>query len=118
VAEKPSSDDTLAEAHTALARVAQQEWDWAGAEREYRRAIELNPSYPLHAFGYALYLDGMQRFEEAVAQAERASNWTGVGPHQHWAGAAYSTPAAEEQWHPGKSAGTGSGLFGREHSTR
>src|SRR6266851_9671438 len=39
-------DDTLAEAHTALARVAQQEWDWAGAEREYRRAIELNPSYP------------------------------------------------------------------------
>src|SRR5712664_1484636 len=52
-------DDTLAEAHTALARITQQEWDWAGAEREYRRAIEFNPSYPLARIWYALYLDGM-----------------------------------------------------------
>src|SRR5262249_37522657 len=33
-------DGSLAEAHNALARAAQQEWDWATAEREYRRAIE------------------------------------------------------------------------------
>src|SRR3989449_2121656 len=83
-------DDTLAEAHTALARVAQQEWDWAGAEREYRRAIELNPSYPLARIWYALYLDGMQRFEEAVAQAERAQQLDPVSPFINtWAGAAY-----------------------------
>ncbi len=65
-------DDTLAQAHTALARVTQQEWDWAGAEREYRRAIEFNPSYPLARIWYAQYLCAFQRFEEAVAQAKRA----------------------------------------------
>ena len=36
-------DDTLADAHTVLARCAQQDWDWVGTEREFRRAIELNP---------------------------------------------------------------------------
>ncbi len=83
-------DDTLAEAHTALARVAQQEWDWAGAEREYRRAIELNPSYPLARIWYALYLDGMQRFEEAVAQAESAQQLDPASALINtWAGAAY-----------------------------
>ena len=83
-------DDTLAEAHTALARVAQQEWDWAGAEREYRRAIELNPSYPLARIWYALYLDGMQRFEEAVAQAERAQQLDPASALINtWAGATY-----------------------------
>ena len=39
-------DETLAEAHTSLARVLDAyDWDWASAEREYRRAIELNPRY-------------------------------------------------------------------------
>jgi TolB-like protein/DNA-binding winged helix-turn-helix (wHTH) protein/Tfp pilus assembly protein PilF len=65
-------DDTLAEAHTALARVAQQEWDWAGAEREYRRAIELNPSYAVARIWYAIYLYAMQRSEEAALEARRA----------------------------------------------
>ncbi len=83
-------DDTLAEAHTALARVAQQEWDWAGAEREYQRAIELNPSDPLARIWYAIYLYAMQRFEEAVAQAERAQRLDPVSPLVNtWAGAAY-----------------------------
>ncbi len=65
-------DDTLAEPHVALARVAQQEWDWAGAEREYQRAIELNPSDSAARIWYAIYLYAMQRFEEAVAQAQHA----------------------------------------------
>ncbi|HLQ64428.1 MAG TPA: tetratricopeptide repeat protein [bacterium] len=83
-------DDTLAEAHTALARVEQQEWDWAGAEREYQRAIELNPSDPLARIWYAIYLYAMQRFEEAVAQAERAQRLDPVSPLVNtWAGAAY-----------------------------
>ena len=39
-------DDTLAEAHTSLAYIkAVYDWDWSGAEREFQRAIELNPSY-------------------------------------------------------------------------
>src|SRR2546427_196203 len=83
-------DDTLAEAHTALARVAQQEGDGAGGEREYRRAIELKPSYPLARIWYALYLYAMQRFEEAVAQAERAQQLDPASPLINtWAGAAY-----------------------------
>lgn len=65
-------DDTLAEAHTALARVAQNEYDWAGSEREFRRAIELNPSYALARIWYAQYLYATQRFEEAVTQAQVA----------------------------------------------
>lgn len=65
-------DDTLAEAYAALARVAQNEYDWAGAEREFRRAIELNPSYALARIWYAQYLYATQRFEEAVTQAQVA----------------------------------------------
>ncbi len=74
-------DDTLAEAHNALGRVKQMEWDWAGAEREFRRAIELNPSYPLARLWYGLYLMTMQRFEEAVAQAKRAQQVDPVSPY-------------------------------------
>jgi TolB-like protein/Tfp pilus assembly protein PilF len=65
-------DVTLAEAHTALARLAQNDYDWAGSEREYRCAIELNPSYALARIWYAQYLYAMRRFEEAVTQAQVA----------------------------------------------
>src|SRR3989454_554498 len=83
-------DDTVAEAHTALARVAQQEWVWAGAEREYRRAIELNPSYPLARIWYAIYLYGMQRFDEAIEQARRAQRLDPASPYINtWAAACY-----------------------------
>src|SRR5256712_10506766 len=83
-------DDTLAEPHVALARVAQQEWDWEGAEREYRRAIELSPSYPAARIWYAIYLYAMLRFEEAVAQAQRAQQLDPASPLINtWAGAAY-----------------------------
>jgi TolB-like protein/Tfp pilus assembly protein PilF len=83
-------DDTLAEAHTALAHVAQKEYDWAGAEREFRRAIELNPSYALARFWYAQCLYAAQRFEEAVTQAQFAQQLDPGSPlvNTH-AGAAY-----------------------------
>jgi len=85
-------DDTLAEGHTTLARIAQQdEWDWATAEREYRRAIELNPNYPPARIRYAMYLYAMLRFEEAVVQARRAQQLDPVSPFVNtWAGAAYA----------------------------
>src|SRR5258706_1417708 len=83
-------DGTLAEAHTALARVAQQEWDWATADQEYRRAIEFNPSYPVAHIWYSQYLWAMQRFEESVAEAKRAQQLDTVSPFVNtWAGAAY-----------------------------
>ena len=83
-------DDTLAEAHAMLARSAQQDWDWPGAEREFRRAIELNPSYALARIWYAMYLYAMQRFEEAAVEARRAQQLDPASSLVNtWAGAAY-----------------------------
>jgi serine/threonine-protein kinase len=83
-------DDSVAEAHNALGRMAQQEWDWATAEREYRRAIELNPTDPLPRVNYLMFLYAMLRSEEAVAEAERAQRLDPVSPLVNtWAGAAY-----------------------------
>jgi len=67
------SDDSLAEAHTALGRVLQHgDWDWQGAEREFKRAIELNPNYAEAHHMYSHYLTPMGRIEESVAEAKRA----------------------------------------------
>jgi tetratricopeptide (TPR) repeat protein len=66
-------DDTLAEAHGALAYVLMTyDWDWVGAEREYKRSIQLNPSGP-HSYrgGYALYLSFVGRHTEAIAEIKR-----------------------------------------------
>ena len=65
-------DDRRAEAHAALGRVAHQEWKWEAAERAYRRAIEVNPSYGVARVWYATHLFCVKRFDEAVQQAERA----------------------------------------------
>ncbi len=65
--------DTLGEAHTSLAWINFVfDWDWAGAEREYRRAFELNPSYATAHQWYAHYLMWMGRLEEAKAEMKRA----------------------------------------------
>lgn len=66
-------DEHLAEAHTALADVELIfNHNWSGAEREFKRAIELNPSYsPAHAW-YAHYLVAMGRVDEATAEARRS----------------------------------------------
>jgi DNA-binding winged helix-turn-helix (wHTH) protein/Tfp pilus assembly protein PilF len=66
-------DDRLAEAHTALALIVQnQDWDWQTSEKEYRRAIELNPDYPTAHQWYAEHLMWMGRFDEALHESERA----------------------------------------------
>jgi tetratricopeptide (TPR) repeat protein len=63
-------DDTLAEAHDALATVMQNyDRDWIGSEKEYRRSIELNPNYPVGRFHFAMHLSMLGRFEEAIKEA-------------------------------------------------
>jgi TolB-like protein len=65
-------DDTLAEAHFVLAVVeAWSDWDWAGAEAEFKRAIELNPSYPDARAYYSHLLNNLRRPKEAMPQIER-----------------------------------------------
>ena len=66
-------DDSLAEAHTSLAFVTlYYERDWANAEREFRRAIELNPNYANGHHWYAEFLSLVGRHAEAIAESERA----------------------------------------------
>jgi serine/threonine-protein kinase len=66
-------DDTLAEAHTSLAVVKLvYDWDWAGAEQEYKRALELNPNYAIAHNWYAIFLTARGRTDEAIAESELA----------------------------------------------
>ncbi|HWS99282.1 MAG TPA: winged helix-turn-helix domain-containing protein [Pyrinomonadaceae bacterium] len=65
-------DGTLAEAHASLGYVRLFDWDWSEAEKEYRRAVELNPNYATAHHWYALYLTAMGRNAEAVAEIKRA----------------------------------------------
>jgi tetratricopeptide (TPR) repeat protein len=63
----------MAEAHTVLGAVkTDRDWDWAGAEVEYRRALELNPSYPTARHWYSLHLSRLGRTEEAEVEIQRA----------------------------------------------
>jgi len=73
-------DGTLAEPHTALAWIEMMDWNWMGAEQEFRRAIELNPNYPVARTWYAQFLSYMRRFEESLAQAEIARRLDPVSP--------------------------------------
>ena len=66
-------DNTLAEAQTTVAHVkAFFDWDFTGADKEFNRAIELNPNYPFSHHWYALYLSAMERHDEAIAEEKRA----------------------------------------------
>jgi len=81
-------DNTLAQAHLALALVNYfYEWDWAGADLEFKRAIELNPNYPdvraLHSF----YLINMGRPQEGMAEIQRALE---LDPLNSWFQAIYA----------------------------
>jgi TolB-like protein/DNA-binding winged helix-turn-helix (wHTH) protein/tetratricopeptide (TPR) repeat protein len=66
-------DDTLADAHLANAEVLHEyDWDWAGAEQEYIRGLELNPSSAMGHVMYANYLTDGGRYPEGLAEVRRA----------------------------------------------
>ncbi|HEY6970920.1 MAG TPA: tetratricopeptide repeat protein [Candidatus Angelobacter sp.] len=66
-------DEKLAEAHASLALIAEQyDWDWQAAEKEFRRAIQLDPNYATAHQWYAECLAFQGRFDEALAESERA----------------------------------------------
>jgi len=66
-------DETLAEAHASLALVAENsDYDWKTAEKEFQRAIELDPDYATGRQWYAEYLSWQGRFDDALAESQRA----------------------------------------------
>lgn len=65
-------DPTLGEAHTVLGYVKHYNWDWTGAEQDFKRAIELNPNYANGHNFYASFLMSRGRIEESIAASNRA----------------------------------------------
>ncbi len=74
-------DDSLAEAHTALAYVKFLcDWDWAGAEAEFKRALELNPNYATAHQWYGEFLASMGRSDEALSERKKAKALDPLSP--------------------------------------
>jgi eukaryotic-like serine/threonine-protein kinase len=68
-------DDTLAEAHASIGYAKGYDWDWTGAEKEFQRAIQLNPDYPTAHHWYATnVLEPMGRLDQAMAEVKRAQD--------------------------------------------
>jgi TolB-like protein/Tfp pilus assembly protein PilF len=72
-------DETLAQAHIEFANLKWFEWDWPGAEREYKRAIELNSNLAWAHLTYGNYLITMERPTEALAEFKRAQELDPLG---------------------------------------
>jgi TolB-like protein/DNA-binding winged helix-turn-helix (wHTH) protein/Tfp pilus assembly protein PilF len=74
-------DDDLAEAHTSLAFVLDlYDWNWELAEKEYKRALALNPSYATAHHWYAWHLIVMGRNSEALAESRKAESLDPLSP--------------------------------------
>ena len=89
-----SIDPGLAEAHTSLAKIKlSYEWDWVGAETEFKKALELKPGYATAHQWFGVYLSEMGRHDESLDHRKRAldldplslSIGTGVGRAYFWA---------------------------------
>jgi serine/threonine-protein kinase len=66
-------DPELAAAHVTLGNVRLLfDWDWSAAEREYLRALEINPNLPAANLGYATHLATLGRFDEAISRVKQA----------------------------------------------
>jgi tetratricopeptide (TPR) repeat protein len=76
-------DDSLADAHATLGAIKHRnDWDWVGAEKEFRRAIQLSPgkAYP----GYGLFLLMAGRLDEGCAEFERVRQLDPLSPVSHF----------------------------------
>jgi len=74
-------DDSLADAHVSLGNVLLFfDWDWPGSEREFRRALALNPSLPDAHIGYADYLATLGQFDESISHVRQAYALDPVSP--------------------------------------
>ena len=66
-------DDNLAEAHTSLGRVLQvYDWNWSAAEKEFKRALDLNPRYAVAHQWYGGFLERTGRLDEGIAERKQA----------------------------------------------
>lgn len=65
-------DGELGEAHGSLAHVRLHDWDWAGLDADFQRAIELHPAEPIVYYWYGEFLMSMGRPEEAIAMTQKA----------------------------------------------
>ncbi len=74
-------DESMAEAHTTLAALYDNfEWDWANAEREYKRALELNPNYATAHQWYGEFLGALGRIEEGILEIRKAEELDPLAP--------------------------------------
>ncbi|HEY6119501.1 MAG TPA: winged helix-turn-helix domain-containing protein [Pyrinomonadaceae bacterium] len=73
-------DDGLAEAHQASAGTKLIAWDWAAAERELKRAVNLNPNLAGVRSFYSFYLSLVGRNDEAIAEMQRARELDPLSP--------------------------------------
>ena len=65
-------DAQLAEPHATLGLINEALWQWSEAEKEFKRAIELNPTYPTAYHWYSIFLKNVGRNDEAAAMIKRA----------------------------------------------
>jgi tetratricopeptide (TPR) repeat protein len=84
-------DETLTEAHAALAQIKlYRDWDWAGAEQAFQRALELNPNLTLTRAHYSWYLNLFGRTDEALAEMRRVQEVDPLTPlWPAWQGSQY-----------------------------
>jgi tetratricopeptide (TPR) repeat protein len=73
-------DDSLAEVHWAMAELRAEEWDWGAAEKEDKKAFELNPGYALAHVSYSNQLRHLGRIDESIAEAKRAQELDPLSP--------------------------------------
>jgi serine/threonine-protein kinase len=92
-------EETLAEAHAALGTVSFAfDWDWHAADREFSRALELNPGSAMAHREYAYYLIAMGRYDQAVAAARRHQELDPLAPDADaWLGVIYRAVGRYEE---------------------
>ena len=73
-------DDSLAEPHTALAYTLAVDWNWGAAQKEFQRALDLDPGYVVGLYQYAFFLSVMGRHDEAIPVAQKALELDPLSP--------------------------------------